>query len=439
MQNKIFFKVLMTFLCLQLLSSCGKSGPAPATFVAEMSLPPSLSSLSNYQASLTLYDNQTNPQTPIIGPLSLEKINARTWSADAFEVAQGDYVAELKMNVGPIASETAALTTLRQPLMIAIARRTFSFPGGSVATTLSFQPSDFITDMDQDLDGRTNLSEYTANLNPFLNDTDQDGVSDGQDPFPLDINESIDEDQDGIGNGRDNCPLIANPLQQNLDQDRLGDLCDPDRDNDGLNDVDELRLGSNPVQTDSDQDSLIDGLDNCPVLSNLNQADNDQDHTGDLCDLDDDNDGIADTLDNCLLVSNSDQADANRDRIGDECTNDDDGDEILDAQDNCRLMTNHDQLDFDRDGLGNVCDPDSDNDGLTDDDENGLGRDHMQTNPLATDTDSDGILDNRDNCPTISNVRQEDADHDGDGDACDCASHDENIRISFTLCFYRSL
>ena len=35
------------------------------------------------------------------------------------------------------------------------------------------------------------------------------------------------------------------------------------------------------------------------------------------------------------------------------------------------------------------------------------------------DTDSDGIIDDDDNCPNVSNVNQNDLDSDGTGDACD--------------------
>ena len=185
-------------------------------------------------------------------------------------------------------------------------------------------PSSAWNAADCDGDGVTNAQEKLDGTDPLKADTDGDGVKDGtekadgtsgvnacqfvlanQNTTPSSAWNNADCDGDGLTNSREKT-LGLNPLLA-------------DTDGDGLSDGVEVTLGTNPFITDTDGDGIADNRDNCPLTQNANQADNDQDGKGDICDNDDDNDGVLDTVDNCPISSNSDQADRDRDGKGDVC------------------------------------------------------------------------------------------------------------------------
>ena len=220
----------------------------------------------------------------------------------------------------------------------------------------------------------------------------------------------------------DNCPNHANTNQVDTDGDGDGDNCDDDIDGDNiLNNLDiyvrtptaipttqdpdgdgvNTFSATNPylgwyVQVNADMvdeftpcptdsaagacetlDLFYDGgfhtldvdlNDNCPEISNPDQADTDEDNVGDACDGNGDADSILDVLDNCPQVDNEDQADTDGDDVGDVCDDDDD-DGILDIYDLCLDFDNSTPIqhpstlefidcngDADNDGEGNCCD-----------------------------------------------------------------------------------
>ncbi|MBZ5560323.1 MAG: thrombospondin type 3 repeat-containing protein [Acidobacteriia bacterium] len=177
-----------------------------------------------------------------------------------------------------------------------------------------------------------------------------------------------DIDGDGIPNALDNCPYVSNPDQADVDHNGIGDACQ-----------------------DTDHDGVLDIHDNCPLIANANQSDIDHDGIGDACDDDMDGDGVLNANDNCPTVVNPDQADLDHDGIGDACDPDLDNDGVANANDNCPRVFNPDQRDTDGDGIGDACDPDIDN---------------------------DGVLNAVDNCPLVVNTDQKLTNPYGVGDAC---------------------
>lgn len=70
---------------------------------------------------------------------------------------------------------------------------------------------------------------------------------------------------------------------------------------------------------------------------------------------DDDGDGVINLLDNCVSIANVDQKDLDKNGRGDACE-DHDFDHVLDAKDNCPNHPNIAQKDTDGDGKGDECD-----------------------------------------------------------------------------------
>ncbi len=94
---------------------------------------------------------------------------------------------------------------------------------------------------------------------------------------------------------------------------------------------------------------------------------------------------------------------------------DTDGDSVGDTCDNCASIPNADQANADGDSQGNACDTDDDGDGRLDTADNCP----LAANADQADADGDGDGDVCDNCPGLANADQQDTDRDGVGDSCD--------------------
>ena len=171
---------------------------------------------------------------------------------------------------------------------------------------------------DSDGDGLSDGNEINLyGSNPTLSDSDMDGVSDNDEVNLYGTNPvNADSDSDGISDGEEIQILGTDPKNA-------------DSDGDGVNDGDERDAGSDPndgsetPEIDTDGDGIQDKDDNCPNDINVDQSDIDNDGIGDVCDpvddTDTDGDGIIDLSDNCVTVQNPLQEDGDGDLTGDAC------------------------------------------------------------------------------------------------------------------------
>ena len=246
--------------------------------------------------------------------------------------------------------------------------------------------------------------QVTANATGFASQTLNISLTTGGDTATQDFNLLTDTDGDGVLDPDDNCPAVSNPGQEDFDNDNLGDVCDDDDDNDGWTDVDEGTCGT-------------DSLDDLSI-----PTDTDNDGECDVIDTDDDNDGWTDSDEGACGTDSLDALSIPTDTDNDgECNvvdTDDDNDGWTDSDEGACGTDSLDALsiptDTDNDGECNVVDTDDDNDGVPD---------ITDQFPLdaneSVDTDGDGIGDNSDNCPKVSNSDQLDTNGNGIGNACE--------------------
>lgn len=207
------------------------------------------------------------------------------------------------------------------------------------------------------------------------------------------------------------------------DRDKLGDNSDPNDDWDSLTDKEELLLGTNPFDGDSDGDWWNDFDDQMP-LDPTSRQDSDSDGIPDFRWNDNNGDG---RFSLCWGCEDGDPVEVDTDRDGDGILNinenpdnggthpdkyDTDDDGYHDGIDLFPFNPNA-HSDFDLDGQADVYDMDDDNDGYSDKDEI-----YSKTNPNdpndypSDDTDQDFMSDLFE---TYSGTRLTEKDSDGDG------------------------
>jgi hypothetical protein len=263
---------------------------------------------------------------------------------------------------------------------------------------------------DSDGDGLTDGQEGNYNTDPTNPDTDGDGLSDGyevangSDPTnaadPGNAIPGVDTDGDGVtdveegANGTDrlNPDTDSDGLDDGSEQDRKTDPLNPDTDSDGLQDGREVILDTDPLKADTDGDGLKDGREvNGATVQGFGVV------TTNPRNADTDNDGLKDRQEIKGTANKKYGKKATNPRIADS-----DADGITDGQEvrgsNMKVKVRFEGKKKVKVGVvkTNPRDADTDNDGLKDGAEvrgaKKLGKTY-RSNPLRKDSDRDGLKD----------------------------------------------
>ena len=106
---------------------------------------------------------------------------------------------------------------------------------------------------------------YNDDIEYYYCDADEDGFSDGEEIWLLGTNpESVDTDGDGFSDYYEAIVLCSNPAEYTEDA---------DYDKDGLTNIEEMEIGTNPLLKDSDLDGLIDNTDENQYYYNVGASD----------------------------------------------------------------------------------------------------------------------------------------------------------------------
>lgn len=226
-------------------------------------------------------NNPGMPPIPVgdFTPLQLSPLRLRLENPIAFRLPAGEYQADVTVLYQIHPREGVDFTQSR---LIQVA----------------FEVEDGPTD-DIDGDGLTSEEEFMMQsghicLDPSVRDSDFDRLPDGAEING--VNGRIDwrtdpcqadTDADGFDDWEETRAACFQPLVP----DRSA-ASDGDPDNDGLTNQQELAWPvTDPCNPDSDGDGVLDGTDNCPILTpNPSQIDTDSDGRGDECDPDADGD-----------------------------------------------------------------------------------------------------------------------------------------------------